>query len=239
MNKLCTTKVITTLNKRIDVDHLNSKLTINAKLVEKLLHLLYKSEFSLSEDDKYEESSSYLAIKLDQADALQEDDEITPKYYCVCREYEYGTMVECDKCNEWYHVQCVKDVSNPDADKYICPTCLVISMSSNYNQFLQDQITLGELKEIYAQGELLNAQSINEMIIMKDLIDELTKHHIGLQDQIARVVLQSDITTKLDCLRFILRKLYGNGVLLNDIWDHVLNLIRNMKRFLKMLKVEQ
>ena len=77
-NKLCTTKVITTLNKRIDVDHLNSKLTINAKLVEKLLHLLYKSEFSLSEDDKYEESSSYLAIKLDQADALQEDDEITP-----------------------------------------------------------------------------------------------------------------------------------------------------------------
>ena len=104
---------------------------------------------------------------------------------------------------------------------------------------MQDQITLGELKEIYAQGELLNAQSINEMIIMKDLIDELTKHHIGLQDQIARVILQSDITTKLDCLRFILRKLYGNGVLLNDIWDHVLNLIRNMKRFLKMLKVEQ
>ena len=46
--------------------------------MEKLLHLLYKSEFSLSEDDKYEESSSYLAIKLDQADALQEDDEITP-----------------------------------------------------------------------------------------------------------------------------------------------------------------
>ena len=45
--------------------------------MEKLLHLLYKSEFSLSEDDKYEESS-YLAIKLDQADALQEDDEITP-----------------------------------------------------------------------------------------------------------------------------------------------------------------
>ena len=63
-NKLCTTKVITTLNKRIDVDHLNSKLTINAKLVEKLLHLLYKSEFNLSEDDKYKESSSYLAIKL-------------------------------------------------------------------------------------------------------------------------------------------------------------------------------
>lgn len=235
-NKFCTTKVITTLNKRIDVDHLNSKLTINAKLVEKLLQLLYKSEFSLSEDDKYEESSSYLAIKLDQADALQEDDEITPKYYCVCREYEYGTMVECDKCNEWYHVQCVKDVSNPDADKYICPTCLVISMSSNYNQFLQDQITLGELKEIYAHGELLNAQSINEMIIMKDLIDELTKHHIGLQDQIARVVLQSDITTKLDCLRFILRKLYGNGVLLNDIWDHVLNLIREYEKILEDAK---
>lgn len=177
-----------------------------------------------------------MAIKLDQADALQEDDEITPQYYCVCREYEYGTMVECDKCNEWYHVQCVKDVSNPDADKYICPTCLVISMSSNYNQFLQDQITLGELKEIYAQGELLNAQSINEMIIMKDLIDELTKHHIGLQDQIARVVLQSDITTKLDCLRFILRKLYGNGVLLNDIWDHVLNLIREYEKILEDAK---
>ena len=74
------------------------------------------------------------------------------------------------------------------------------------------------------------------MIIMKDLIDELTKHHIGLQDQIARVVLQSDITTKLDCLRFILRKLYGNGVLLNDIWDHVLNLIREYEKILEDAK---
>lgn len=229
-NKLSKTKVITTLNKSIDIDRLNSKLTINAKLLEKLLQLLYKSEFSLSEDDKYEESSSYLANKLDQPDT---EDEVTPKYYCVCREYEYGTMVECDKCNEWYHVQCVKDVSNPDADKYICPTCLVISTTSNYNQFLQNQITLGELKEIYSKGELLNARSINEMTIMKDLIDELTKHHIRLQNQIERIVLQSDIAAKIDSLRLILRKLYGNGVLLNDIWEHVLNLIKGYERILE------
>lgn len=112
-------KILTTMTNLVIDDNINPKFTLHTKLMEKLQWLLYKSEYNLSSDDKFEESSSFSSHQEEHDD---------PKFYCVCREYEHGTMVECEQCREWYHVQCVKDISNPKEDIYKCPVCLLLSL---------------------------------------------------------------------------------------------------------------
>ncbi|KAL1556835.1 lysine-specific demethylase rbr-2-like isoform X1 [Salvia divinorum] len=42
--------------------------------------------------------------------------------YCICRRpYGQRAMIACDKCDEWYHFDCVKISSPPKF--YICPAC--------------------------------------------------------------------------------------------------------------------
>ena len=52
----------------------------------------------------------------------------TVKVYCVCRLPESGTMVMCDVCQEWYHTDCVPDVSDSILSnrntQWFCNNCL-------------------------------------------------------------------------------------------------------------------
>ncbi|KAM3396817.1 lysine-specific demethylase 5A [Capsicum galapagoense] len=42
--------------------------------------------------------------------------------YCLCRKpYDQRPMIACDKCDEWYHFDCIKLSSLPKV--YICPAC--------------------------------------------------------------------------------------------------------------------
>uniref|UniRef100_A0A5B7BX15 Putative lysine-specific demethylase 5B isoform X4 n=1 Tax=Davidia involucrata TaxID=16924 RepID=A0A5B7BX15_DAVIN len=42
--------------------------------------------------------------------------------YCICRKpYDQRAMIACDKCDEWYHFDCIKLSSPPKI--YICPAC--------------------------------------------------------------------------------------------------------------------
>ncbi|KAH6777584.1 transcription factor jumonji domain-containing protein [Perilla frutescens var. frutescens] len=42
--------------------------------------------------------------------------------YCICRKpYDQRAMIACDKCDEWYHFDCVKISSAPKI--YTCPAC--------------------------------------------------------------------------------------------------------------------
>ncbi|KAJ9102473.1 hypothetical protein QFC21_002873 [Naganishia friedmannii] len=57
-----------------------------------------------------------------QEEENEEDDEL----HCLCRQPEDGkTMIQCDDCNEWYHLSCVKlrQVQVELIDQYICPPC--------------------------------------------------------------------------------------------------------------------
>ncbi|KAF9229328.1 hypothetical protein BS17DRAFT_688677 [Gyrodon lividus] len=63
------------------------------------------------------------------ADADADDSEKEDgKFYCVCktRYDEDEVMIACDRCDEWYHTQCV-DVPDPEidlVDQFICPPCV-------------------------------------------------------------------------------------------------------------------
>ena len=47
--------------------------------------------------------------------------------YCMCRKPDDGQfMIQCDRCDEWYHGRCV-EVAQADGmamDKYYCPKCI-------------------------------------------------------------------------------------------------------------------
>ncbi|KAG2072700.1 hypothetical protein BDR04DRAFT_971190, partial [Suillus decipiens] len=57
-------------------------------------------------------------------DSEREDD----KLYCVCktRYDEDRVMIACDRCDEWYHTQCVNmpDLEVDLVDQFICPVCI-------------------------------------------------------------------------------------------------------------------
>lgn len=60
----------------------------------------------------------------ESSDGANDDD----KLYCVCKtKYdEERCMIACDKCDEWYHMQCV-NISEFEADlvdQFFCPTCI-------------------------------------------------------------------------------------------------------------------
>lgn len=70
--------------------------------------------------------------------AENEDD----KLYCVCktRYDEDRFMIACDKCDEWYHTQCVDmpDLEVDLVDQFICPPCIAkhphLSLRTTYKQ---------------------------------------------------------------------------------------------------------
>lgn len=44
--------------------------------------------------------------------------------YCKCRQPEGGGMAQCDRCNEWYHEECVDLPKNIKSVKWFCPSCM-------------------------------------------------------------------------------------------------------------------
>ena len=47
-----------------------------------------------------------------------------PVRYCICRSTsDEGRMVSCDRCDEWFHLECLKLKRLPTAKTWYCPEC--------------------------------------------------------------------------------------------------------------------
>ncbi|KAF8641233.1 hypothetical protein AX17_000867 [Amanita inopinata Kibby_2008] len=74
----------------------------------------------------------------ESSDAANDDD----KLYCVCKtKYDEDRfMIACDRCDEWYHTQCVdmSDLEVDLVDQFICPICVQrspqLSLRTTYKQ---------------------------------------------------------------------------------------------------------
>lgn len=68
--------------------------------------------------------------------------------YCFCRAGEGKTMIECDICKEWYHVECVGGKgwtlnSNTDNSIFVCTIC---DINGNTVIHKPDTVNFGDLK---------------------------------------------------------------------------------------------
>ncbi|KAJ2841509.1 hypothetical protein GGI22_007862, partial [Coemansia erecta] len=60
----------------------------------------------------------------DSSDGEETSPPETGALYCICLRPEYGLMVECESCSEWYHAQCMQLEESDIKDKpYSCPIC--------------------------------------------------------------------------------------------------------------------
>ncbi|KAF8332347.1 uncharacterized protein EI90DRAFT_2815448, partial [Cantharellus anzutake] len=55
------------------------------------------------------------------------EEEVDSRVYCICQTLydDEKIMVACDKCDEWYHTECVQlsEQVVELVDKFYCPKC--------------------------------------------------------------------------------------------------------------------
>jgi len=94
--------------------------------VKKFLAPGGKRDYALGELEALLDKARCLPVVTRQEEVIQEVIEDGGHRYCVCRGPNDGSfMVQCDKCDSWYHGKCVNVNQNmeDDLDNYECPAC--------------------------------------------------------------------------------------------------------------------
>ena len=85
-----------------------------------------KKERKESSDEEVILSESKHKHKVKKREIKEEDEEELDDYICPqCTKPDDGTpMIQCDKCDEWFHWQCVGILTEPKADtNWMCTFC--------------------------------------------------------------------------------------------------------------------
>lgn len=102
-----------------------------------------------------------------------------PARYCMCRDYEDGVMIECDKCHEWYHVTCanVKSDLDDENEKYSCPVCLLLEEFKKTGEFKEPlgKVSLDTIVKLIARAETLRIIPQPEVQMLRDIADLLNR----------------------------------------------------------------
>lgn len=230
-------QIITTFDKSL-VDKQNPdidpRLSLNAELIAVLDTIRAKNTFSFANDsDQYKHSSSFAPYHESnpEEENLPDEQDKPPMIYCLCREYEYGTMIECDKCNEWYHNSCVnepevQDESSED-DNYSCPMCKLVDSGEVYDGFLTKQITSNQVFDLMNDGRSLKVRPVNEFNLLEDICNMIIEINTHIRNQIDHIANGADsIKIKISKFKFYLRKIYGAPILCQDSLGRLLHVIR-------------
>lgn len=188
-----------------------------------------KNKYSFAIDDNYMLSSSRLLYEEEHGQGIQAHD--YRQIYCICREHEAGTMIECDTCKEWYHVQCIQEDDDGHfvaPENYLCPLCAVVSTSDFDDWMTRNKITVGRLQELVTQGNAILVAP-NELSKLMQLLQDSEYAAQWMTEAITEIkVSQDSIKVKIDKMRFYLRKSYGASVLLLNLFHDTLVEIRQL-----------
>ncbi|KAL7665873.1 PHD-type domain-containing protein [[Candida] zeylanoides] len=197
-----------------------------------------KNKYSFAIDDNYMLSSSRLLYEEERGMGTQAHD--YRQIYCVCREHEAGTMIECDTCKEWYHVQCIQedDGGHFEApENYLCPLCAVVSSNDFGDWMTRSKITVDRLQELVTKGNAILV-SPNELFKLTQLLHGSEYAAQWMTEAVTQIkVSQDSIKEKVDKMRFYLRKSYGASVLLSKFFHDTLAEIRHLLAVSDEIKV--
>ena len=109
--RLCTNKKNNNNNNHVNSN--NNKINSNSSTVS-----------SSSESDNVTSLLQFRSAKKSSVTPSRE------KTYCICKKGSDGEMIQCDMCDEWYHINCI-DMSFNEFEKfrkdsnkqYVCPPC--------------------------------------------------------------------------------------------------------------------
>ena len=92
------------------------------------------------------------------------------KTYCLCRNLYFGTMIGCDTCEEWYHLQCVGlNTNSRISEKYVCIRCsLKLSFINNIQNAAQITNKWMNCREHF-QSRDLQFQKVSNIINNNDM----------------------------------------------------------------------
>ncbi|KAH3680329.1 hypothetical protein WICMUC_000396 [Wickerhamomyces mucosus] len=174
-----------------------------------LTTLLDQASFAMQVDDIY--------IKSDE-----NNDKEHKTHYCLCRRSESGTMIACERCNEWYHCKCLKVGRGKmkGVDKYICPICdYRITVPKEYNT-----PSLEDMENMTFEGSTL-VIAPDDFEIVRKIYEATLQYKKFLETTVlsADGNLIQDLT--LNELKFYVRKLEGSSVLINDHYNRLRYLI--------------
>lgn len=213
---------------------LQQKFNINNKLLQKMQLVRTKNKTSFS-------------LKLVPLDLTFEDgenvetDDSSNTTYCICREYEFGGMIECDKCNEWYHLNCIKQLSEYleehnfsskriDEVHYKCPICRLIESNRLSDSFLNKQVTYRQLTSLKEEEKELPVFAANELNVFNLLMAEISdsiSHLYSLVNKIKLLHSKSDL--KVRWFMLLLRKVYGAGTPVEELLIELLSSLHHYR----------
>ncbi|TFK89792.1 hypothetical protein K466DRAFT_574632 [Polyporus arcularius HHB13444] len=75
-----------------------------------------------------------------EEEEASEEEVVDDKLYCICKTSydEDKVMIACDRCDEWYHTQClnIDDLEVDLIDQFVCPPCVManpnLSLKTTY-----------------------------------------------------------------------------------------------------------
>ena len=53
-----------------------------------------------------------------------EGENAKPEIYCKCKRPSFGKMIECERCKEWFHYECVKLTEGFEPMVWYCEDCI-------------------------------------------------------------------------------------------------------------------
>lgn len=201
----------------------NIKQACNMKVASKLKNIVENCQLVFSDHiaDPIEQSSPFMFYNQSE-EAMESQAQVR---YCICRDFEGGSMIECDRCHEWFHFNCVTHlgpISENEDEKYSCPACLVVVKfaSSGLIPDLPDKIPETQLMLLINSAAGLKVQPVREYSLLKEL-DEVVfgfKNWSSSRPEQEQTGLKATLLDELMC-----RKLIGSPVAIEPLLNRCLH----------------
>ncbi|KAJ2854765.1 hypothetical protein J3B02_002513, partial [Coemansia erecta] len=149
--------------------------------------------------------------------------------YCMCLQPEYGLMVECEHCREWYHTGCIGlETEDIDTYQFVCPMCTAASMGEKRLDLMDGYLQLDRIENAVTNCRKLGLISPELDPLVTFLLDawSLAKNIKGLLAKDIADQSEDMLAKRAGLLRTTLRAMLGLGIslgqgIVDDLWKQL------------------